>query len=324
MVLHLTNCPPALRGDLTKWLMEIASGVYVGRVSARVRDNLWDRVVDTCKSGRAVLVFSANNEQRMDFRIHGETWEPVDFDGLKLILRPSPARISENRSKHAYSEKSGFSNASKFQRAKKYSKNHNKNAEGVPSKSQEVAEIEYEMLESYVIIDIETTGLNPTDCEIIDIGALKVKNGEVVDEFQSFVSIKKPLPEKIIELTGITDITLNGCGKPLKSVMENFLVFIKDLPIVAHNVKFDLSFINIALKKCGQEQLTNRVVDTLEVAKKVDKKFVSYKLTNLIKELNIDVEKLAQSGYTPHSSFGDCHLTLLLFQKLIKLGGQEG
>ena len=61
IVITLTDCPISLRGDLTKWLLEINTGVFVGRVSARVRDNLWDRVVKNVKNGRATLVYSTNN-----------------------------------------------------------------------------------------------------------------------------------------------------------------------------------------------------------------------------------------------------------------------
>lgn len=98
IVVHLTACPPALRGDMTKWLFEIATGVYVGDVSARVRDNLWDRIKLSCKLGRAVMVYNTNTEQGLDFRVFGDTWEPIDFDGLKLMLRPSPSRIAQRRS----------------------------------------------------------------------------------------------------------------------------------------------------------------------------------------------------------------------------------
>ena len=81
IVIILNNCPPALRGDLTKWLQEVNTGVYVGQVSARVRDELWARVQGNVKSGRATMVFNTNNEQGMDFRVHNTSWEPIDFDG---------------------------------------------------------------------------------------------------------------------------------------------------------------------------------------------------------------------------------------------------
>lgn len=87
----MTNCPPRLRGDLSKWLCEINTGVYVGNVSSRVRDALWDRVCQNLKNGQATLVFTTAGEQRMDFRTHNTTWEAVDFDGIKLMRAASAA-----------------------------------------------------------------------------------------------------------------------------------------------------------------------------------------------------------------------------------------
>lgn len=84
----MTDCPPQLRGDLSKWLFEINTGVYVGQVSQRVREALWLRVCDHLRNGRATMVYSTNGEQKMDFRVHNTAWEPVDYDGLKLMPRP--------------------------------------------------------------------------------------------------------------------------------------------------------------------------------------------------------------------------------------------
>jgi CRISPR-associated protein Cas2 len=114
LVLTLTDCPASLRGDLTKWLLEINTGVFVGQVSARVRENLWERVCGSVKSGRATMVYSAKNEQRLDFRVHNSIWEPIDYDGIKLMLRPSPSRIKKQASLRL-----GYSKASKFRAVKK-------------------------------------------------------------------------------------------------------------------------------------------------------------------------------------------------------------
>lgn len=92
IVLVVTACPAGLRGDLTKWLSEVSPGVFVGRPSARIRDLLWERTVDLCKDGRALLVFSTNNEQGMEFRTHRHDWEPTDFDGLTLMVRSSGSK----------------------------------------------------------------------------------------------------------------------------------------------------------------------------------------------------------------------------------------
>lgn len=89
IVLVLTAVPPSLRGVLTRWLFEIAPGVFVGHVSSRVRDLLWTRVVEGVGRGRAILVHSARNEQRLGFRVHNHDWVPTDFEGVQLMLRPS-------------------------------------------------------------------------------------------------------------------------------------------------------------------------------------------------------------------------------------------
>ena len=117
IVITLTECPSSLRGDLTKWLIEINSGVYVGRISGRVRENLWERICDTIKTGKATMVYPAQNEQRLEFKVHNAEWEPIDFDGIKLMLRPSPARM-----KKLGELRLGYSNASKYLMAKKMRK----------------------------------------------------------------------------------------------------------------------------------------------------------------------------------------------------------
>jgi CRISPR-associated protein Cas2 len=88
VVLVLSACPAGLRGHLTRWLLEISAGVFVGHVSARVRDLLWLSVCEMTSGGRALMVFSVPGEQRMDFRVHNHHWQPTDFDGLTLMMRP--------------------------------------------------------------------------------------------------------------------------------------------------------------------------------------------------------------------------------------------
>lgn len=111
IVLSLTDCPASLRGDISKWLVEINTGIFVGRVSARVRDRLWERVCDSIKNGHATLVFTARNEQHMDFRVYNSTWEPIDFDGIKLMLRPASMRTDRKEGLQA-----GYSKASRYRR----------------------------------------------------------------------------------------------------------------------------------------------------------------------------------------------------------------
>ena len=113
VVLVLTAVPAGLRGHVTRWLLEIAPGVYVGYASRRVKDELWARVVELCKDGRAVMVEAARNEQHLDFRTHRHDWDPVDFDGLTLIRRPAAP------SGRYTGMRRGWSNAAKYRMAKK-------------------------------------------------------------------------------------------------------------------------------------------------------------------------------------------------------------
>lgn len=89
LVLVLTACPNGLRGFLTRWLLEVSAGVFVGVVSKRVRERVWERTLEMMSTGRAIMVAAAKNEQGLEFFVHGHHWEPVDIDGIVLMLRPS-------------------------------------------------------------------------------------------------------------------------------------------------------------------------------------------------------------------------------------------
>ena len=178
----MTNCPPRLRGDLSKWLCEINTGVYVGNVSSRVRDAVWDRVCQNLKNGQATLVYTAAGEQRMEFRTHNTSWEAVDFDGIKLMRRPLPQTQTE-----AMDLKPGFSKAAKYQMAQKMAQRTARK----PGKND------------YTVIDLETTGLHAATDSIVEYGAVRVRDGQPTEEFSALVHLQTPLPAEITQLTGI-------------------------------------------------------------------------------------------------------------------------
>lgn len=94
----LTAVPPGLRGHLTRWLLEISPGVFVGHVSARVRELMWARIVEFVVDGRALMVHSTRGEQRLAFAVHGHDWTPVDYDGITLMRRQTvPDYVPANR-----------------------------------------------------------------------------------------------------------------------------------------------------------------------------------------------------------------------------------
>ncbi|MGW8954756.1 type I-E CRISPR-associated endoribonuclease Cas2e [Streptomyces sp. NPDC055709] len=110
-VIVLTNCPAGLRGFLTRWLLEISAGVFIGNPSARIRDALWAEVQQYADQGRALLAHTTDNEQGYIFRTHDHAWHPVDYEGLTLIRRPSSDTLAVSNA-----PKPGWSKASKRRR----------------------------------------------------------------------------------------------------------------------------------------------------------------------------------------------------------------
>jgi len=296
IVLHLANCPDALRGDLTKWLLEISTGIYVGRVSARIRDKLWERVVATCKNGRAVLVYNTNTEQGLDFRIHGDTWEPIDFDGLKLMMRPNSARAQ----KPTEPANHGFSDAAKYRTAKRF----NKGQARYP--------------ETYVVFDLETTGLDPISDEIIEVGAIKVDSEGQISTFSALALTDAPLLQSVIALTSIDDDLIKAHGQPLGDILPKFLAFVGDLPLLAHNMSFDKRFLDNACAKHGFALISNRCIDTLSLSRRIIKGLASYKMEHLASHLELPAAHEAEPELQPHRSLGDCYMAHHLYQKLLK------
>lgn len=297
IVIRLENAPISLRGDLTKWLLEIDSGIFVGQVSSRVRDYLWERIVKNVKNGRATMVFNTNNEQGMEFRVQGNTWEPIDFDGIKLILRPSPSRINQKQLGYIH----GTSKAARRLAAKRVSK---EKIHAEVKKNQYPTE--------YVVIDVETTGLNDRENEIIEIGALKISDGKIVDEFNKLIKLSVPLPENISKLTGITQTILDEKGIALNIAMKYFIGFVGNLPTIAHNVQFDYGFLRTACGKCGIPIFDNRYFDTLALAKKYLPNMQNFKLKTLSEYFGIN-------STDSHHSISDCMVTKQVFEKLIEL-----
>jgi CRISPR-associated protein Cas2 len=108
-VIVLTACPIGLRGHLTRWLLEISPGVFVGKINSKIRSLLWTRVTEMVKTGRAIMVYNADNEQGLAFKVHAHEWIPIDFEGINLMLRPNdPNQTSPN--------KTGWSTTSKRRR----------------------------------------------------------------------------------------------------------------------------------------------------------------------------------------------------------------
>lgn len=108
VVLVLSACPAGLRGHLTRWLLEISPGVFVGVLTTRVRDLAWQRVVELCKDGRAIMIYTARSEQRLSFKVHRHDWEPIDIDGVHLMRRPHTDGQGVGRPRAGWSKASRY------------------------------------------------------------------------------------------------------------------------------------------------------------------------------------------------------------------------
>jgi len=162
----------------------------------------------------------------------------------------------------------------------------------------------------YVVVDIETTGLKPAEAEVIEIAAIKVRNNEVVDIFQTLIRPEDGIPAFISNFTGITDGMVEGSPHVVE-VLVPFCEFIDHLPIVGHNIKFDMSFLNHNTRQYFQHALENPCIDTLILARKLIKGTKNHKLETLATYFGIDATN-------NHRALKDCHMTLEIYQKMTK------
>lgn len=265
IVLTVGSCPPKLRGDLTKWLCEINTGVYVGYVNAKVRDALWYRVCGNIKNGQATMVYSAANEQRMEFRTHNCSWKKQDFDGITLMKRPAIAAGGQPEEL-----KPGFSKASVTQMVKNKNRKQNiRNAE-------------------YAFVDLETTGLDQTSDRILEIGVVLASEGKRTAEWSGLISQSKPVPGEITELTGITDKLCADEGVLLKEALKHFAELIGNRIVVLYNAPFDLGFLKSAYEAAGLTYPVSRSIDVLPLARRKLAGIENYKLKTIAERLRVN------------------------------------
>lgn len=167
--------------------------------------------------------------------------------------------------------------------------------------------------ETYVVFDLETTGLYPNSGDtIIEIGAVKIKNETIIDRYDELIKPDKILSEEIIGITGINNEMLKGKRKEEEGV-KSFMEWVGDAPMVAHNAKFDISFIELAYTKYNFGVFKNTVIDTLGLSRYLESKERYHNLATLVKRYEIpwDEDKHHRADY-------DSEGTALIFTKMIK------
>jgi len=181
------------------------------------------------------------------------------------------------------------------------------------SRAREALESKYGELEklAYVIFDLETTGLDPAQDEIIEIGALSIKNSDIKGVFNKLVSPSKEISPEITKLTGITNEMLHGEAY-IKPVLEEFFDFIDESILIAHNAEFDVGFLQNSSKKWLNRDVKNPVICTVAMSRELLPGLDNHKLHTIARYFGIEVTNR-------HRAIGDVEITYQVWFKLIDL-----
>ena len=174
--------------------------------------------------------------------------------------------------------------------------------------------IDADLLSStYCVFDLETTGFNAGgEDSIIEIGAVLIKDGEIIDTYNELINPGKKLHPKIIEVTNITDEMLEDKDNE-ENAIKRFIAWFKDYPMVAHNAKFDTSFIEMCYQKYKLGEFTNCVIDTLELSRAIDANQARHSLSALVKRYDVPFDETAH-----HRADYDAKGTAYVLDKMLR------
>jgi DNA polymerase III subunit alpha, Gram-positive type len=163
---------------------------------------------------------------------------------------------------------------------------------------------------TYVVFDVETTGLSAVYNKIIELAAVKLKGGEIIDRFERFANPHEKLSQTTIELTGITDDMVKDAPE-IEDVLRDFQEFMDDGILVAHNASFDMGFLNVGFRKIGIEDAKNPVIDTLELARFLYPEMKNHRLNTLSKKFDVELVQ-------HHRAIYDAEATGFILWKMLK------
>jgi DNA polymerase III subunit alpha, Gram-positive type len=170
--------------------------------------------------------------------------------------------------------------------------------------------------DTFIVFDVETTGLSAVYDSIIELAAVKIKGGEIIDRFEAFANPHHPLSATTINLTGITDDMVRD-APDVSEVLKRFYTWCGDDIFVAHNASFDMGFLNVGYKKIGFEKVTNPVIDTLELARFLLPDLKNHRLNTLCKKFDIELTQ-------HHRAIYDAEATGYLLVKMLKDALEQG
>ena len=164
------------------------------------------------------------------------------------------------------------------------------------------------LIDDYCVLDLETTGLEPDFCKIIEVGILKINSGKVVEEYNTLINPDEIIDPYITELTGITNDMVKDAPR-IEDVVDNISDFLSDNLIVGHNTSFDLKFLKRYMT------ITNEYTDTLQFSRKVFPELEHHRLSDLRKYFNLSKNN--------HRALSDCYTTFELYELIKKTHGEK-
>ena len=256
-VITVKNVPKSLRGDLTKWMQEIATGVYVGNFNSKVREQLWGRVLDSIDGGEATISYSYRNEIGYSFDTINARRKVVELDGVPLVLLT-------NTNEKIFGQQKGYSDASKIRKSRKFSNSNSKNTED--SKNN------YLIL--YITVDENTDNIE-TICSYKEVN---------FEEEYIFITLSVEDKKYIINKTGITN-TNTYIGVELLNAIEELSIFLEGYTIVSYGLSRELEILskNMLEYDCG-DIYDYKIYDLEKFVKKDNLFLEAYDLENVFKE----------------------------------------
>jgi DNA polymerase III subunit alpha, Gram-positive type len=170
--------------------------------------------------------------------------------------------------------------------------------------------------DTYVVFDVETTGLSAVYDKIIELAAVKIREGEIIDRFEAFANPHHRLSATTINLTGITDDMVENAPE-IEEVLKKFHDWTGDSIFVAHNASFDMGFLNVGYKRMGYEKVKNPVIDTLELARFLYPEMKNHRLNTLAKKFDVELTQ-------HHRAIYDAEATGYLLMKMLKDALEKG
>ncbi len=276
-VITVKNVPKSLRGDLTKWMQEIATGVYVGNFNSKVREQLWNRVLDSIDGGEATISYSYRNEIGYSFNTINAQRKVVDLDGVPLVLLA-------NTNEKIFEQQKGYSDASKIRKSRKFSNSNCKN--------REYSKNNYLIL---YITTVENTDNIETICSYKEVN---------FEEEYIYITLSVEDKKYIINKTGITNTNAYVGVEPLNAI-EELSIFLEGYTIVSYGLSRELEILSKKMLEYDFGDIYDYKIYDLEKFVKKDNLFLEvYDLENVFKEYEIedieltDIKSLTRGIYT--------------------------